>query len=124
MRIRGFTATIGGLLRRKSKLASFGVGIMNGLLPCGLVYAALALATASGNVFAGALHMGVFGLATIPALVIVASAGCTHETAVEASLKSGEWFRGDCTGYHHDRTVLAHRAYDALSLYASYPHSG
>lgn len=43
-------------------------GAVSGLLPCGLVYAALALPVASGSAAAGALAMLVFGLGTVPAL--------------------------------------------------------
>lgn len=74
-RLRSYSRAIGRLMQKKSKIASFSVGIMNGFLPCGLVYAALALAAASESAYAGALQMGVFGLATIPALFLVASAG-------------------------------------------------
>lgn len=74
-RWKGFTSTIGKLIKQKSKSASFGLGLLNGLLPCGLVYGALALAAASGTVLVGAIQMGVFGLATIPALFALASAG-------------------------------------------------
>lgn len=43
-------------------------GAVSGLLPCGLVYAALALPVASGSAALGALAMLTFGLGTIPAL--------------------------------------------------------
>ena len=43
-------------------------GISTGFLPCGLVYAALAIPVASGSAFAGALSMIAFGLGTVPAL--------------------------------------------------------
>ena len=66
---------MGAFLRAPSYSSSFGLGLVNGLLPCGLVYGALVLAAASGTAFQGAILMAVFGLATIPALVIVASAG-------------------------------------------------
>ncbi len=55
--------------------ASYALGLLNGLLPCGLVYGALAIAAVSGNALMGALYMGVFGLSTIPALFALASAG-------------------------------------------------
>lgn len=42
------------------------LGVANGLLPCGLVYAALALAVASGSASVGALAMIAFGLGTAP----------------------------------------------------------
>lgn len=43
-------------------------GMMNGLLPCGLVYSFLAIAFATGNIWHGAAVMACFGLGTIPAL--------------------------------------------------------
>jgi sulfite exporter TauE/SafE len=52
--------------------ASLGVGLLTGLLPCGLSWAALVLAAASTPA-AAALGMLVFGLATGPALVLVAT---------------------------------------------------
>lgn len=47
----------------------FVFGLANGLLPCGLVYAALAIPVASGEPLVGALSMVAFGLGTVPALV-------------------------------------------------------
>lgn len=44
-------------------------GMANGLLPCGLVYAALAIPVAAGDPLVGALSMVAFGLGTVPALV-------------------------------------------------------
>jgi len=53
----------------RSGLSSFFiVGLLNGLLPCGLVYMAVAGAIATGNVVNGALFMAAFGLGTIPAM--------------------------------------------------------
>ncbi|UCC24336.1 MAG: sulfite exporter TauE/SafE family protein [Gemmatimonadales bacterium] len=46
-------------------------GMATGLLPCGLVYAALAIPVASGNPVAGAVAMVGFGLGTVPALAVV-----------------------------------------------------
>jgi len=48
-----------------------GLGFMNGLLPCGLVYTALAAAMASGQAGSGFLFMWLFGIGTVPALVSV-----------------------------------------------------
>lgn len=47
------------------------VGILNGFLPCGLVYIAAAGALASANLSNGILYMIIFGLGTIPALLFV-----------------------------------------------------
>jgi len=49
----------------------FGVGLVNGLLPCGLVYAALSLSLASGAVLQAVSFMAVFGLGTVPAMMLV-----------------------------------------------------
>jgi len=46
------------------------IGLLNGLLPCGLVYVAIAGAINSGTVLTGALFMMLFGIGTIPLLLI------------------------------------------------------
>ncbi len=46
------------------------IGLLNGLLPCGLVYVAIAGAINSGTVLSGALFMMLFGIGTIPLLLI------------------------------------------------------
>lgn len=45
-------------------------GLVNGLLPCGLVYAALAVPVALGSPAGGAAAMAAFGVATTPALAL------------------------------------------------------
>jgi len=52
----------------------FVLGLVNGLLPCGLVYAALSLALASGNAAHATLMMITFGLGTAPAMMLIPSA--------------------------------------------------
>lgn len=47
----------------------YGLGILNGFLPCGLVYFFLASAALSGSALHGAFIMLLFGLSTIPALL-------------------------------------------------------
>ncbi len=47
------------------------LGLANGLLPCGLVYAALALALARADALESALMMTGFGLGTVPAMMFV-----------------------------------------------------
>ena len=46
-------------------------GLLNGLLPCGLVYAALAGAFIQLDVFQGAAFMAVFGLGTLPMMLSI-----------------------------------------------------
>jgi sulfite exporter TauE/SafE len=51
------------------------LGLALGLLPCGFLYAALAVAAASGGGSFGALAMLAFGAGTVPSLVAVGLAG-------------------------------------------------
>jgi sulfite exporter TauE/SafE len=44
------------------------LGAVNGLLPCGLVYAALAIALTNGGPFDAAVFMASFGIGTTPAV--------------------------------------------------------
>jgi sulfite exporter TauE/SafE len=57
------------LFQKKSLVSNFIIGLLNGLLPCGLVYMAMAGAITSGNAFNGALFMFFFGLGTMPAMI-------------------------------------------------------
>jgi sulfite exporter TauE/SafE len=59
-----------GKLIRSSSLASFyGLGLLNGFLPCGLVYFFAASAVATASWFWGGVVMLIFGLSTIPSLL-------------------------------------------------------
>ncbi|MFL5753427.1 MAG: sulfite exporter TauE/SafE family protein [Bacteroidia bacterium] len=53
----------------------FLIGILNGLLPCGLVYLGIAGAMATGMAWKGALFMAAFGLGTFPAMLLLTLAG-------------------------------------------------
>ena len=46
-------------------------GIVNGYLPCGMVYLALAGALTAGNIFYSAAFMFFFGMGTFPALFLI-----------------------------------------------------
>lgn len=59
----------------------FLAGMFNGLLPCGLVYAYLALAASTGNLAAGFAHMGLFGLGTLPIMVLTGCGGALFSLA-------------------------------------------
>lgn len=61
---------MGLLFRTNSIKALYGIGLLNGLLPCGLVYAALAGAIATGQGWMGALYMICFGFGTLPIMVL------------------------------------------------------
>jgi sulfite exporter TauE/SafE len=46
----------------------FVIGLLNGLLPCGLVYTALLISIGTGTIWGSAAFMFIFGLATLPAM--------------------------------------------------------
>lgn len=72
---RRLTALIGALLAAPTGWRGVGLGLALSALPCGLLYAALAGAAATGSALAGAIAMAAFVLGTVPALVGVALAG-------------------------------------------------
>lgn len=57
-----------------SARGALGLGALWGWLPCGLVYAALALAVSSASPATGALTMLAFGVGTLPTLVAMGAA--------------------------------------------------
>jgi hypothetical protein len=63
------------------------IGLLNGLLPCGLIYMALAGAMATGNIFYSALFMAGFGAGTLPAMVIASYAAGIISLPVRNKIK-------------------------------------
>lgn len=59
-------SAMGTAIKKKDPGTFFTIGLLNGLLPCGLVYMAVFGALASGGVGEGALYMVLFGAGTIP----------------------------------------------------------
>lgn len=66
---------LGKLFKSKNTIALFAIGLLNGLLPCGLVYMALAGALNTGNISNSIVFMVLFGLATIPLMMLISIAG-------------------------------------------------
>ncbi|GIT97427.1 sulfite exporter TauE/SafE family protein [Sulfurovum sp. TSL1] len=56
------------LMSDKSYLSFYLLGLLNGIIPCGLVYSFAIFAASTADPISGALVMATFGLATIPAL--------------------------------------------------------
>ncbi len=70
---------VAGLKRLGSTVAGnpapymrYAFGVVNGFLPCGLVYATLSVPVATGNPAQGALAMVAFGIGTTPVLSAIA----------------------------------------------------
>lgn len=70
-RVSGMFGKVG---KRPFFFSQYVFGLVNGLLPCGMVYAALAGAFMQVQVWQGGLYMFLFGLGTLP-LMLLASVG-------------------------------------------------
>jgi uncharacterized protein len=57
----------------KRPLHTVVLGALWGFVPCGLVYAALAVAATSGSALSGALVLSAFGVGTLPVMAAVAT---------------------------------------------------
>ena len=53
----------------RTRAQAYAAGLLWGWIPCGMVYAALPLALASGNGIGGATIMAAFGVGTLPAML-------------------------------------------------------
>ncbi|MBS1638099.1 MAG: sulfite exporter TauE/SafE family protein [Bacteroidetes bacterium] len=60
---------LGNLFSKEGKKSLFLIGLLNGLLPCGLVYVAIAAAVATGSIAHSALFMALFGAGTLPVML-------------------------------------------------------
>lgn len=63
------------LTKSGSSLSLFVFGIVNGFLPCGFVYVALAGAMTTGDFISGSLFMALFGLGTTPIMLATSLVG-------------------------------------------------
>lgn len=76
---QGIVATIRALgiplpprvARRAPLLRRYGLGLAWGLVPCGMIYGALAIALLAGNAVSGSLVLLAFGLGTLPNLLVI-----------------------------------------------------
>ena len=59
-------SALGNQFKKKTNSALFTIGLLNGFLPCGLVYVALFGALAMQGISLGVLYMVLYGLGTIP----------------------------------------------------------
>lgn len=57
---------LGNQFKKKSYQSLFTIGLLNGFLPCGMVYVALFGAIAMQSISLGILYMVLFGLGTVP----------------------------------------------------------
>lgn len=68
-------SNLGRVLQKADYRSRFTTGILNGFLPCGMVYMALTASLAGGGIWQGALYMALFGLGTLPFMFAIVLAG-------------------------------------------------
>ncbi|MCY1530396.1 Cytochrome C biogenesis protein transmembrane region [compost metagenome] len=56
-------------------LWGFFAGLLNGLIPCGMVYLALATALNTATIRDGGMFMFLFGLGTVPLMLLISLGG-------------------------------------------------
>ncbi|HEX7653452.1 MAG TPA: sulfite exporter TauE/SafE family protein [Verrucomicrobiae bacterium] len=78
---------MGRQLQQRTLRSLFLLGILNGLLPCGLVYVALAGAVSRGTLTAAIGFMAAFGLGTLPTMLGISLSGKILSPAIRLKLR-------------------------------------
>ena len=85
-----FTAPLRRTIQRLFRVRSYKglllIGLLNGLLPCGLVYLAIAGAIGTGSVYFGIAFMVLFGLGTLPMMLLISWIGNLFTIAVRNTM--------------------------------------
>ena len=88
--LTGYVGRFIGKFRKLFKVKSLSslliIGLLNGLLPCGLVYIAVAGALNTNDLTLGVLYMVLFGIGTIPMLAFVTLAGSLVSGALRTKI--------------------------------------
>jgi len=74
-------------LQRRDFVSLAVLGLLNGLLPCGLVYVAMAGAVSRGGLLAGIGYMAAFGVGTWPMLLAISFSGKAFPIALRLKLR-------------------------------------
>ena len=72
---------LGKFMQKEDYRSRFSTGILNGFLPCGMVYMALTASLAAGGIWQGATLMALFGFGTLPFMFFVVLLGNLMTTA-------------------------------------------
>lgn len=113
---------LGKYLKMGGRTAFFTGGLINGLLPCGMVYIALLTSLALQDPWVGGVYMAVFGLGTIPLMLILMLSGRLFSLSVRQKfLRTMPYFamfigllfilRGSGLGIHYVSPQLQHFVY-------------
>lgn len=84
--ISNIKSALGSQFRKRGSKALFTTGLLNGFLPCSLVYAALFGALAMQSIAGGTAYMVLFGAGTIPLMSAVVYSAGFIKTSVRISM--------------------------------------
>ena len=85
--VTGLKSAMSAQLHRRTMASLTLLGMLNGLLPCGLVYVALAGAVARGTLAGGVIYMAVFGLGTLPMMLTMSLSGRLFPVSLRLKLR-------------------------------------
>ena len=88
-----FAMSLRSLLTTRSRTAPLAFGVLNGFLPCPLVYAFAAEAASTSQTLPGFLTMASFGLGTFPAMLAMGGVG---RVLAPTWRQRGVWLAGSC----------------------------
>jgi sulfite exporter TauE/SafE len=88
-----FAMSLRSLLTTRSRTAPLAFGVLNGFLPCPLVYAFAAEAASTSQTLSGFLIMASFGLGTFPAMLAMGGVG---RVLAPTWRQRGVWLAGSC----------------------------
>ena len=91
-------ATLGSQFKNKSYKSLFTIGLLNGFLPCGMVYVALFGAIAMQSAGFGVLYMILFGLGTVPMMSSVVYLNSILTLSVRNKIQKTRPCVGICIG--------------------------
>lgn len=80
-------AFISNYIQQKKIYTLFLIGLANGLLPCGMVYFAIAGALVAGSIGGGVEFMASFGLGTMPLMVLISYFGFMINLSVRNTMR-------------------------------------
>ena len=86
--VTGLKTAMSAQLRQRSLRSLALLGMLNGLLPCGLVYVAMAGAVSRGTLLNAVFYMAFFGLGTLPTMLGISLSGKLFPLAFRLKLRS------------------------------------
>lgn len=78
---------LGRLFTKWNYRSVFFIGLLNGLLPCGLVYIAIAGAVSTASVIKSSVFMAAFGLGTLPVMWSIAFFGSSINMNIRVKIR-------------------------------------